>query len=340
MPSALAGLMIVLWTGTLRLAGQSSAHVPELGDALDPNKFPFLQGSLLGRIPEITLAPFQRSGDPALSVYYGIVADGQRLIYAHLPPEDDPVPDVHCTCNADLCGEKAVLPGDRVVPDMDHIVHFCALANDRIMADPPVDGATSPDLHIVADNHTTAAFHLSVPYRAIFFGIIVKSIRTDDRSCLDDHIVADDAVIQNGDIGVNNAIDADTGVMPDKDIWIEIGSAPDGGRIADHFGRRLERAEMPNELKVGFKRLVDDQQGLAWRHFYDFVDNDEGGGAPDTGIVIFGMIDEYEIPMFYFMDLVDAGSLAVFVADQFGAKELSQPLNGYGRWEMHSDEFV
>ena len=96
---------------------------------------------------------------------------------------------------------------------------------------------------------------------------------------------------------------------------------------------------MPNELKVCFKRLVDDQQSLTRWHFYDFVDNDEGGSAPDTGIVIFGMIDEYEIAMFYFVDLVDAGSLAAFVAYQFGAKEVCQPLNGYGRWKMHNDEF-
>jgi len=275
-----------------------------------------------------------------LCVYDGIVANGQRLIHAYLPPEDDPVPDVHCTRNANLRGEKAIFTGNCVVSYMDHIIHFRPLADDSVMADPPVDGATRPDLHIVADHYATAAFHLSVPNGAVFFGIIVEIIRTDDRSGLDDHIVADDAVIQNGDIRVNNAIAADAGVMPDKDVWIAISAASNGGRIADHFGCRFERTEMTNELQICFKRLVDHEQSLSWRHFYYLIDNDEGGGAPDTGIVIFGMIDEYEIAFLDFMDLINAGGLAIFIAHQFGAKEVCQPLNGYGRWKMHSDEFV
>jgi hypothetical protein len=85
--------------------------------------------------------------------------------------------------------------------------------------------------------------------------------------------------------------------MPDKDIRIEISTASDDGRIADHFGRRLERAEMTNDLQICFKRLVDHEQSLAWRHFHEFVDNDEGGGTPETGVVIFGMIYKYEIAL-------------------------------------------
>jgi hypothetical protein len=147
-------------------------------------------------------------------------------------------------------------------------------------------------------------------------------------------------VVQNGDIRVNNAIAADAGVMPDKDVRIEISAAPNGGCIADHFDRGFERAEMTDELQIRFKRLVYHQQSLAWRHFYEFIDNDKGSGAPDTGIVILGMIDKYEIALLDFMDLIDAGSLAIFIANQFGAEEVCQPLNGYGRGKMHSDEFV
>jgi hypothetical protein len=95
-----------------------------------------------------------------------------------------------------------------------------------------------------------------------------------------------------------------------------------------------------NELQVCFERLVYHEQSLVWRHFYDFVDDDERSRAPDTGIVIFGMIYKHEIALLDFMDLVDAGSVAIFIAYQFGAKEVCQPLNGYGRWKMHNGEFV
>jgi hypothetical protein len=52
------------------------------------------------------------------------------------------------------------------------------------------------------------------------------------------------------------------------------------------------------------------------------------------------MIDENEVALLYFMDLVDAGGLASFITDQLGAKELGDPLDGYGRRKTHSDDFA
>jgi hypothetical protein len=42
------------------------------------------------------------------------------------------------------------------------------------------------------------------------------------------------------------------------------------------------------------------------------------------------MIDEDEIAILYFMDLVNAGSLAILISCQLGAQEISQPLNSNG----------
>jgi hypothetical protein len=94
------------------------------------------------------------------------------------------------------------------------------------------------------------------------------------------------------------------------------------------------------DLEIGFEWLVDYQQSLACRDLHGFVDDDEGGGALNTGIVIFRMVDENEVSFFDFMDLVDAGGLTISITYQFGAEKLGEPLDGYGSRKTHSEDFA
>jgi hypothetical protein len=86
--------------------------------------------------------------------------------------------------------------------------------------------------------------------------------------------------------------------------------------------------------------VVYHQQSLSRRDFHHFIDDDETGVGPDTGIIIFGMIDKDKITFLYFMDLIDTGSLAVFIAYQLSPQEPGQPLNRDGRRKLHSKEFA
>src|ERR1700754_4910350 len=135
------------------------------------------------------------------------------------------------------------------------------------MAYAPVDCATRAYFHEVFDHYATAAFHLPVPHFPVFFCVIVKSIGTDDGGSLGDHVITDDAVVQNCHIGVNEAVVADGHMMTDKDSWVQISILSDLSRIADHFGSGFKRAEVSDNLQICFKRLVDNEQSLSRRHF-------------------------------------------------------------------------
>src|SRR6185312_9536521 len=105
-PSALAGLMELrrsfeafvthhrceprsfpsLRSGTLRLAAESFAHFPDLGNAFDPHQLSLFDAGIVGGSPKIDLTAFQVAGHPALRKYDGVVADGQGLVHPNLPP--------------------------------------------------------------------------------------------------------------------------------------------------------------------------------------------------------------------------------------------------------------
>src|SRR5579872_4179181 len=320
--------------------GESLAHLPQLRYPLDPDDFLFLYHGIFRRVAKIGPAALQGSGHAALRQHDRVVSDGKGLADPDLPPQDHSVANLDCAGNADLGREKAIFADHRIMADMDLVVQLASGADHRIVRNPPVDGAARTDLSIVPDDHPAAALHPAVPVFAVLFAVVIKGVRTNDRSRLDGNMIADNTMVKDGDVGMYDAALANGRMRPDKGAGVDIGILTDDRARTDHPGSRLKGPEMPDDLEVSIKRLVHYQQRLARRHLHHLIDNDEAGFGTGAGIIIFRMIYKYKIALPDFMDLVDAGCLAIFVADQLGAQKSGQPLHGDRRRKLHKKEFA
>ena len=104
-----------------------------------------------------------------------------------------------------------------------------------------------------------------------------------------------------------------------KCAGVDIRVFADHGGFADHPGSRLKRAEMANDRQIGFEWLFYYQQGFPGRDLHRLVNNDKSRRGLNACRIVFGVIDEYQIAFLDFMDLINAGSSATLVTNQFGA---------------------
>src|SRR5215207_2761124 len=131
--------------------------------------------------------------------------------------------------------------------DMYLVVELCSFADNRIVAHPPVDGACCAYFHVIFNDHASAAFHFPVPDLALFPGIVIKCIGADDSACLYDHVVANGAMIHDGNIRMNDTVTADGYMMTDKSIRINYRTCSYCGKVADRLYSRFKGTEMPHD---------------------------------------------------------------------------------------------
>src|SRR5581483_574851 len=65
--------------------------------------------------------------------------------------------------NADMAGQHAVPSDHDVVPDLNEIINFRPLTDDRVLERAAVDAAVGADLHVVLDDHPADLGDLEVP---------------------------------------------------------------------------------------------------------------------------------------------------------------------------------
>src|SRR6516225_9854765 len=209
--------------------------------------------------------------------------------------------------------------------DVDHIVHFGSFPDQGIVGNPPVDGAARPYFHIIFNDHAPAAQHLAVPYLAIFLAVVIKGVGPDNGPCLDEDIISNHAVIEYDNIWMDNTILTNGYVVAYESSRVYICTFSDLRRITDVFDGRFKRPEMSDNLKIGFKWQVHDKEGFFGRAIYHFIDDDKTCGRLNTDIVVLGMIYKYEVPLFYLVNLVNAGGMPFLVAGQGSTQEFCQP---------------
>src|SRR5688572_1548593 len=100
--------------------------------------------------------------------------------------------------------------------NMNEVIHFCSLANNRIVTHTPVDCTVCANFNIAFYDHSSAAWHFFIPDLPVFFTVVIKCITSDYSSGLNDDIVANYAVIHDTYIRMNDAIRTDDHMMPDK----------------------------------------------------------------------------------------------------------------------------
>ena len=67
---------------------------------------------------------------------------------------------------------------------------------------------------------------------------------------LDDNIIADDAVVINGNIGMYNTVITNYNIVTNKNTGLNNGSLADSSRIADQLCRWNKRAERFNNFYI------------------------------------------------------------------------------------------
>ena len=146
-------------------------------------------------------------------------------------------------------------------------------------------------------------------------------------------------MIEDGDVGVNDAVAADADLVAYIHIGHDHGPFAHLRGIADHFMRRREGAVVIHDLQVSLEGLVHDQQRFACRHFRALVDDDITGGRPQAGIVILGMVHKDQVAFFHFVNLIDAGGHTLGIAGQFGADQLRNGGYRYRLIKSHTFTF-
>ena len=124
-------------------------------------------------------------------------------------------------------------PNHDVVPDLDEIINFRALADDRVLKGAPIDGRIGADLDVVLDDDPADLRHLEVPAGAHGEA---EAVLADAHARMDDDPVADEGM-GDGRQGADVAVAADGDAVADHGAGGDARAAPDAGLGGDDGAR-------------------------------------------------------------------------------------------------------
>ena len=131
---------------------------------------------------------------------------------------------------------QAVTANIGIMTNLDMVIRLGAKTDDGITLNTPVDAAVCADLHIVFYHHPATRFQFAV---TLGFALQVIGIGSDDRTGLDDHVVADHSVIADCHIGMNDAVGSDLHVVTNESPWLNHSPLADLSPTTYHVYCRL-----------------------------------------------------------------------------------------------------
>jgi hypothetical protein len=142
---------------------------------------------------------------------------------------------------------------------MNKVIHFCTRTNHRVTTYTPIDCTPCTNFNRIFNDHSSATIHFLIVHIPICFFVIIKCIAADYGSRLNDHIVANNAMIQNSDIGMNDTMAANAYMIPDVGIRHYYGCTINGCGVAYHLHRRVKGAKMIDQFQISRKGIIYDQ---------------------------------------------------------------------------------
>ena len=280
---------------------------------------------LLGRHTKDGLARLDVLVDGRGSQDDGPRADDQVLVDSHTAPEDDIVLDAGHASDGGMGTDEAVMADIAVVADLAVVVQLGAALDDGVGGDAAVDAAQGTDLHVVGDDHTAERLEL---LEAFVTALEIIAVRPDDAARVDDDVVANHAVVVDSHIGMDEAVLPDDGVMSDKATRHNERALPYLGRFADGLRLWLEGTKMPHDTQKSVKRVVMEQQGLAFRADHFLINKDHRCGRVERLGVVFRVVDEGDVARLHLVDFVQASDGEIGRANIFGANEFRYVFQG------------
>ena len=151
---------------------------------------------------------------------------------------------------------------------MNLVVELGAFANHRVAGYSAVDGASRANFHIITNYHPTAAAHFIIAFGTT---LEIKGIRSNHRSGVDNHTIANDGMVVNGYVGMNEAITANFYMVADKASRLNVGSFANAGQGADHLPGGLIRHEKIDQKIIITEGVIANEQGFPRRTLNLFV---------------------------------------------------------------------
>ena len=142
---------------------------------------------------------------------------------------------------------------------MNKIIHFCTSTDECIATYTTIDCTPCTNFNKILNNHPSATIHFSIVHIPVCFFVVIKCITANYRSGLYDHIVTDQAMIQYGDIGMNDTIAANAYMITDVGIRHYYSCTINGCSVAYHSHRRVKGAKMIDQFQISRKGIIYDQ---------------------------------------------------------------------------------
>jgi hypothetical protein len=124
------------------------------------------------------------------------------------------------------------------VTELDEIIDFRPLADDRVSNPAAIDGRVGPDLDVVLNNDTTELGNLALPFEA---GNVAKPIRSDATSGMQNDTVTEQSI-------KNSCARADRTVATDAHVGTDYGIRGDDGARADFRARPDHSARIDGDV--------------------------------------------------------------------------------------------
>jgi len=201
---------------------------PEQGNAFHPYEFAAFDAGIFHGRAEIRFTTNNAVGNACLSQYHGSLPDRQRFIDTYLSPKDHIVFDLNCTGHTNLGGDQAVLSNGGIMTNMHQVIQFGTGPEDGIMGNASVDGTVRSDLHGVVNDHMAATFLPFIMDITVGFFIVIESIAADHGTGLHHHIISQDTMVQDSNVGMNDT------VLPDPYLVADKGTGHDHASFTNH----------------------------------------------------------------------------------------------------------
>src|SRR5690606_19841215 len=130
--------------------------------------------------------------------------------------------------NPCLGSDQAIFPDYGIMAYVHLIVQFGALFDQGIACYSPIQRTKCTNIYIVLDDHPAPGQQLIITFGP---SLVIKGIRSHYRSRMDHYIIANNAIIINGNIGVNDTIFPDRYIISDKAIGLDNRTLPDNRGI-------------------------------------------------------------------------------------------------------------
>ena len=139
-------------------------------------QFPLSHSDFFRRDTEISLASLQILGYARFGADHGTLTDADPCSDAHLPVKHDPVFEDRFPANTHLAGDQAIFTQNSAMSDVNLAVNFTPVPNDRVPGNTPVDRASGPDIHMIADDDPATRTPFFIPV-LVFFKIKSKKFK-------------------------------------------------------------------------------------------------------------------------------------------------------------------